>query len=351
MHPAGVVNFLVIHGANVDANGCARLQAELSTAAELRMPRTDGFVFTVPDWRQQAGFTLGNYWLTLPEWWTRPPRSSAQARLPLRELVARLIARAGNTSNALTDVGVTHRLDIYDFVSGQLLGDVLSYWRRRLEVHEVLTKALAGLEGPVVAVGHSLGGIALVDFLASEKPEKVCALVTYGTQASLMFALDALAGLPWGGPAKPFSPWLNVWDRRDQLSFLAGDVVRAKGSSSVVCDIETASGQSMRLAHSAYLTRPGLWATLELAADNCSDADRWPIPSARVDEATAKELARLSYAGDSATYRARVDELERREIAGAPGAGAATIAPFDDTEIRLLELQNRRNAARLARTR
>ena len=70
---------------------------------------------------------------------------------------------------------------------------------------------------PVIAVGHSLGGIILVDVLSASNPPPVALLVTVGSQSPILFAYDAL-GRPRGGPAPrlpysaanpPFTPWLE----------------------------------------------------------------------------------------------------------------------------------------------
>jgi hypothetical protein len=129
------------------------------------------------------------------------------------------------------------------------IGDILYYERRGDAIAGLVAGALDGLQRPVVAVGHSLGGIILVDLLTRAAPPHADVLVTVGSQAPLLYAIDALGTLRPGGAQAPFVPWLNIYDRSDLLSYCAARVFSGAGR---VCDEEVVSGVPFPESHSAY---------------------------------------------------------------------------------------------------
>ncbi|MFF9867694.1 hypothetical protein ACF1G0_20090 [Streptomyces sp. NPDC013953] len=135
------------------------------------------------------------------------------------------------------------------------LGDILRYQARGAELREHLRRAIADEGRPAVVIGHSLGGVALVDLLASSaaqgRPvEGPRLLVTVGSQAPYLHELGALAGLAPGEPLPDgFPRWLNVYDRQDLLSFRAEPVFAGDPR---VADHEVSSGQPFPPSHSAY---------------------------------------------------------------------------------------------------
>jgi hypothetical protein len=129
------------------------------------------------------------------------------------------------------------------------IGDILFYERRGDVIADRVAGAMDGLKRPVVAVGHSLGGIILVDLLSRPAPPHADVLVTVGSQAPLLYAIDALGTLRPGGGQAPFVPWLNIYDRSDLLSYCAARVFAGAGA---VTDEEVASGVPFPDAHSAY---------------------------------------------------------------------------------------------------
>jgi hypothetical protein len=130
------------------------------------------------------------------------------------------------------------------------IGDILFYQRRGDQVRQFVGEQLAGLERPVVAVGHSLGGIILVDLLTQEQAPVVDGLVTVGSQSPLFFAIDALDRLRPGQQAPlPFTPWLNIYSRNDLLSFLATGVFPGVDG---ITDVEVDVGVPFPESHSAY---------------------------------------------------------------------------------------------------
>lgn len=130
------------------------------------------------------------------------------------------------------------------------VGDILFYQRRSEELGGFIAKAIEGLARPVVAVGHSLGGVALVDLLSRDDRPTLDRLVTVGSQAPLFFAIDALGLLRPGEPERrPFTPWLNIYNRRDFLSFCAKKVFPKERE---IQDQEVDPGVPFPESHSAY---------------------------------------------------------------------------------------------------
>ncbi|ROM94999.1 hypothetical protein [Pseudomonas brassicacearum] len=157
---------------------------------------------------------------------------------------------------------------------GQFMGDVFVYLKEgelrqkiRSEVGEALTKAHEGVKagkGPLVIVGHSMGGVILIDMLtnpaSSGLPEelKVDALLTVGSQPGFFAALDLLAhNLPAGSQRrKPdcVEHWLNIFDPIDPLAFRADMIFKD------VIDLSFNSVAGITEAHSKYFQRPQFYA-------------------------------------------------------------------------------------------
>jgi hypothetical protein len=130
------------------------------------------------------------------------------------------------------------------------IGDILYYQRRGDQVRKFVGEQLSGLERPVVAVGHSLGGIILVDLLTQEQAPVVDRLITVGSQSPLFFAIDALDRLrPGQQTPLPFTPWLNIYNRNDLLSFLATGIFPGVDG---ITDVEVDAGVPFPESHSAY---------------------------------------------------------------------------------------------------
>ncbi|HZF12050.1 MAG TPA: hypothetical protein VFE33_24960 [Thermoanaerobaculia bacterium] len=182
----------------------------------------------------------------------------------LVEEIAEAMAPAG-TRSALTDwlkkrgadfllrkatsYGESHREGLMGAAT-PAAGDVLYYQRRGGEMLDLLTRELAGCEPPVVAVGHSLGGIMLVDLLSRQEHPRVDLLVTAGSQSPMLYAIDALEGIRWGKPAtRPFTPWLNIYNRQDFLSFRASKIFAGVPD---VEDVEVDPKVPFPESHSAY---------------------------------------------------------------------------------------------------
>jgi hypothetical protein len=145
------------------------------------------------------------------------------------------------------------------------LGDVLYYQRRGEAMLRFLAQQLAGLPRPVVAVGHSLGGIMLVDLLSRQEAPPVDLLVTAGSQSPFLYALDALADIRRGQAQPiPFTPWLNIYNRQDFLSFCA---TRVFPGIPGIRDEEVDPGVPFPESHSAYWYHDRVYALIR---------DAWP---------------------------------------------------------------------------
>ena len=116
-----------------------------------------------PEWRRRSGLRLGNWRKALYR--QARPRPISLASLPTgvgKASVLRLV----------TNYFEGRRESMLETMGAQLLADVIGYHQHRGSIQEVLrdelAKASRGPRGrPVLPVGLSLGGIALVDLVAS----------------------------------------------------------------------------------------------------------------------------------------------------------------------------------------
>ena len=141
-------------------------------------------------------------------------------------------------------------------------GDILLYQQRGDEIRGLLLDAIADAprNGPLVLLGHSLGGIMLFDLLTGGKIDRQIAyFVTVGSQIGFFYKCDALESLRRGSSPPTSVPWLNVYDGNDLLGFVAGP---AFGGPKHIEDLEVWSGASFPEAHSAYFHLPGVYSRL-----------------------------------------------------------------------------------------
>lgn len=122
-----------------------------------------------------------------------------------------------------TPIARAHRDDLTQ-VALPRVGDVLMYQRHSKEVLDFLAGKIAGLPTPVVVFAHSLGGVMAVDLLSRADHPHVDLLVTLGSQAPLFFLVNALGDLTDEADPEPFTPWANLYDRNDFLSYVAEGV-------------------------------------------------------------------------------------------------------------------------------
>jgi pimeloyl-ACP methyl ester carboxylesterase len=146
------------------------------------------------------------------------------------------------------------------------IGDTLLYQRRGDDILAAIEKKIVELSADsakLVVLGHSLGGIMLVDLLSRQRPAgrlKVSKLITVGSQSPMLLKFDALGSMRRKGPFSPeapFTPWLNVFDRNDFLSFCGSRAF--PGIAAGIDDFEVASGVPFPDAHSAYFSLDTLY--------------------------------------------------------------------------------------------
>jgi hypothetical protein len=135
-------------------------------------------------------------------------------------------------------------------------GDILRYQARGAALRRLIADKLAAVSNDqVVILAHSLGGIASLETLVEHQPGNVAALITFGSQAPLLYELGALSTLPSGKLLPAAMPyWLNFYDLDDPLSYVANPVFPGK-----VSDYQVNSGSDFLGAHSAYLDSDQMW--------------------------------------------------------------------------------------------
>lgn len=252
--PTGTL--LYCHGANTDYESLSGEETRLRTQLKER-GWSKGVRLGFIRWRQEIPIRLGDWQAAIPDvTLSRGERIAAVADVPRKGL--------GELVRLAQDREV--RVRAISTVGAQFLSDVLSYRRYRRDifrvVHKRLKVAAAKDEGPVVALGLSLGGIILVDYMAEFMREgvPVAALVTVGTQAPMMYALGCLDGVTSQGALssypQPFGPWLNVYNPADLLSFVAQPVFPF---SDGIRDVRVSGAERFPASHSAYWEKDGTW--------------------------------------------------------------------------------------------
>lgn len=275
--PSGVLFF--VHGANETSEGLVENLARIEDQVRAR-----GWDVTVvaPEWRRHSGLRLGN-------WKKAIHRRGRPSPMPVP------ILRAGVRKDAVMKIATNYfenrREALFDVLGPQMMADVIGYQSHRDLVHKVLktelTRAAKAAGGrPVLPVALSLGGIVLVDLLASwpEAPVEACA--TVGSQAPLLYTFDAIPSMPYDEANPPHLPvsWLNIYDSRDFLSFLAEPLFRRSDGLASVVDLRVHSGVDFPKSHSAYWELEPVW-------DAIATAFTWK----RVDPLTVREARRLGF--------------------------------------------------------
>jgi hypothetical protein len=256
--PSGVLFF--VHGANQTSEGHAENVSRLEDAV-----RSRGWDVTVvaPEWRRRSGLRLG-------AWQQAVHRRGRPSPMPVP------ILRAGVRRDAVMRIVTSYFEDrreaLFEILGPQLLADVVGYHAHRDSIQSVLRAELAaaarGARGrPVLPVALSLGGIALVDLLASWPEAPVEACVTIGSQAPLLYTFDAIPSMPYDEADPPFLPvpWLNVYDSRDFLSFLAEPLFRRRDGVASVVDLRVRSGRDFPKSHSGYWELDAVWEAIATA--------------------------------------------------------------------------------------
>ncbi|MBI3747499.1 MAG: hypothetical protein HY262_01420 [Chloroflexi bacterium] len=283
--PGGVLFF--VHGAAETSEGLIANVARIE-----RQIRARGWDVTVvaPEWRRRSGLRLGN-------WRNALYRGRRSAPVPVPRLGAGI--RKDTILKLATYYFEDHREALLEALGAQMLADVIGYQRHRASIQSILREELARAAGaagnrPVLPVALSLGGIALVDLLASWPGAPVEACVTVGTQAPLLYAFDAIASMPYDEANPPYLPvpWLNVYDSRDFLSFVAEPLFRRSDGRASVVDLRVHSGLDFPKSHSAYWELAPVW-------DALATAFTWK----RVPLLTVGEARRLGFEARRAPVR------------------------------------------------
>ncbi len=138
--------------------------------------------------------------------------------------------------------------------------DILLYQTRGGKIRDFIQKTVEAAEPPVMLLAHSLGGIACVDLLVEKPLTQVTSLVTVGSQAPFMYEINALYSLEFGQSLpEHFPKWLNLYDKRDFLSYIGGKVFNEPNKLEKVKDVEVISQQPFPRSHGAYWTNPTTW--------------------------------------------------------------------------------------------
>jgi len=275
--PSGILFF--VHGANETAEGLVRNAARI----EDQIGRRGWDVRVVaPEWRRRSGLRLGNWRKAL----YRPSRPAPISLSSLPSGVGR-----ASVMRLVTNYFEGRREAMFEVLGAQLLADVLGYQQHRASIQEVLRRELtaavrAARGGPVLPVGLSLGGIALVDLIASWPEAPVEACVTVGSQAPLLYTFDAIPSMPYdeADPPRLPVPWLNVYDSRDFLSFVAEPLFRRSDGLASVVDLRVHSGRDFPRSHSSYWELAPVW-------DAIATAFTWK----RTEQLTVKEARDLGF--------------------------------------------------------
>jgi hypothetical protein len=267
------------HGANETSEGLARNLARIED--QIRGHGWDVRV-VAPEWRRRSGLRLGNWRKALYR--QARPTPISLASLPTG------VGRAG-VLRLVTNYFEGRREALLDTMGAQLLADVIGYHQHRASIHEVLRgeleKARRASRGkPILPVGLSLGGIALVDLLASWPDAPVDACVTVGSQAPLLYAFDAIPSMPYDEADPPHLPvpWLNIYDSRDFLSFVAEPLFRRSDGLASVVDLRVHSGRDFPRSHNAYWDLGPVW-------DAIATAFTWK----RTERLTVREARELGF--------------------------------------------------------
>ena len=275
--PNGLLFF--VHGANETSEGLVRNVARIEDQIGKR-----GWDVRViaPEWRRRSGLRLGNWRKAM----YRQPRPTPISLASLPTGVGR-----ASVLRLVTNYFEGRREMLLDTIGAQLLADVIGYHEHRDSIQDVLRDELdevrrAARGKPILPVGLSLGGIALVDLVATWSAAPIEACVTVGSQAPLLYTFDAIPSLPYSEADPPHLPvpWLNVYDSRDFLSFVAEPLFRRSDGLASVVDLRVHSGKDFPRSHSAYWDLPPVW-------DAIATAFTWK----RTERLTVREARELGF--------------------------------------------------------
>lgn len=176
----------------------------------------------------------------------------------------RAVQTEGLAMEIFTSVLISRRLGL-----SQVMVDFLQYvvyYFRVSDGVEVMTGirdrvaqeiAAADQSHPVVVLGHSLGGIIAVDVASDpSRRGRIDLTVTVGSQMPLLFALGAVPEFAPDG-RHPVAPWLNIYNPRDPLAFLAAEVFAWADPPPI--DVEVTDPRNLIGSHTGYPTNPKVY--------------------------------------------------------------------------------------------
>jgi len=133
-------------------------------------------------------------------------------------------------------------------------GDIMLYQARGEAIRARIRDHILAAAEPVHLLAHSLGGVACVDLLVTEALP-VQQLITVGSQAPFLYEINALPSLPFGHPLPAsLPPWLNIYDRRDFLSYIGSSIFPSR-----IVDRRVDNRQAFPASHSAYWWNAEVW--------------------------------------------------------------------------------------------
>ena len=256
--PRGILFF--VHGANETSEG---LSGHVSRIEDQVRARGWDVTVVAPEWRRHSELRLGN-------WRAAVHRRGRPSPMPMPILRAGL--RRDAVMKIVTNYFEDRREALFDVIGPQMLADVIGYHAHRASIQAglraELARAVKAAKGrPVLPVALSLGGIALVDLLGEWPDAPVEACVTVGSQAPLLYTFDAIPSMPYDEADPPHLavPWLNIYDTRDFLSFLAEPLFRRSDGLASVVDLRVHSGKDFPKSHSAYWEQSAVWQAIATA--------------------------------------------------------------------------------------
>jgi hypothetical protein len=140
------------------------------------------------------------------------------------------------------------------------IGDILHYQAVGHQIREMLRKKIESIPGDIFVLAHSLGGIACFELMVEARRDganglaDVKGLITAGSQAPLLYEINALQTLAKGTPLPTgFPKWLNLYDENDLLSYRANRLFDAQPDKQVDSMLPPLE------AHSAYWNLDETW--------------------------------------------------------------------------------------------
>ncbi|MER5262750.1 hypothetical protein ABTZ99_11830 [Actinosynnema sp. NPDC002837] len=147
---------------------------------------------------------------------------------------------------------IDRRRAVLSQAAAPVAGDVLLYLTRGAGLRGFIADRIAGIDTPVVVLAHSLGGIAALELMIERELPNVAQLITVGSQAPLLYELNALPALAHGAllPDSVPADWVNIYDRRDLLAYVGSGVFPDR-----VRDFAVDNRAPFPRSHSAYFAK------------------------------------------------------------------------------------------------